>query len=190
MPFKSAELKDYAERLWGLGSVLSARQIAQMFRAGELRALMQELDSKLTKYEALLDEREELEARLAQGKAYRDKCLERISHYQAVWEEWARRRDAAFQEIEELQPLCEAYRWGTRTDEEAKAACERIKFLEEVVIPTAEREARKAEREREWWRSELERITGLLEEWSDRLAYVIDQIYLAAAYFQRLGISR
>ncbi len=187
-PFRSAELKDYAERLWALGSDLSARQLSYMFRHGELRYLMQQLAEAITKYDALAA----LVADLERQERTLDALLNRLIMETESLRTLQATRWAAIEQAERnlafATAVCEEWRKGIRTDTYAAQACAEAHNLEAYVIPALITEAEDGQKLLEFRETEIRIRTDQLKAIRERLPKARDDLRLYQGLLQDLGI--
>lgn len=158
MPFRSAELKDLAERAWGLGAQVTASTLARWFRAGELKGLVDYLAYVLDETRALQDRITTYKDMLTYAKQYQDHCVQRIHHYYNVRQEWFNRIDEYQQQLDAARAACIHGQIIAPEAPETKAVCQKATWLATVAIPTAEKNYADARANELFWRDEFRRI--------------------------------
>jgi|GEM_PF-4492341 len=169
MPFKSAELKDLAERAWGLGAQVSASTMARWFRTGELAGLVNWLEFFVTSLPTWRQELEEAQAQLAYAYEYRDHAQQQIQKHHELAQQWLAKLEPFRRELEELDPKVRAC-WEAQWDPETcPAILDRYTWLRDVAIATCERGYNDEKAEEDYWRSEYDRVTRQIQRLTNKI---------------------
>lgn len=164
MGFKSAELKDLAERAWGLGALVSASTLARWFRAGELAKLVDALSFYLARARELQQRIPELHAQLQHAHRYRDHARGRIQHFYDIGQVWRQRLDEFLNEYDQLAPDYDRCVDTRDPGEQCRQIIERFEWLRDTAIPACEREVQKAWDNEQYWRDEYKRIRRVINQ--------------------------